>query len=79
VRAVSKEEGGILKFVFGLFSGMISGIAIGLLLAPKKGEEFREDLKIKSMELKDLTKEKLSEFQNQGRVQAKKFANTVQE
>ena len=40
---MSKKQGGLFKFVAGL--GL--GVGLGMLLAPKKGEELRKDLKIK--------------------------------
>ncbi len=76
---MSKDEGGFLKFVFGLFSGVVSGIVVGLLVAPKTGKEMREDLLIKSKELKDLTKDKISELKVYGKDQAVKVAGTIQE
>ena len=40
---MSKKKGGLLKFVAGL--GL--GIGLGMLFAPKKGEELRKELKEK--------------------------------
>ena len=60
---MSKEEGSIFRFVFGMFSGIISGIVLGLLVAPKPGKEMREELSHKSKELKEFTKGRFEEFQ----------------
>lgn len=49
---MSKKKGGLLKFVTGI--GL--GVGLGMLFAPKKGEELRKDLKGKMDEL--LTKVK---------------------
>ena len=68
VISMAKDEGSFLKFVFGLFSGVVSGIVFGLLVAPKPGKEMREDLINKSKELKVYGKE-----------QAVKAAGTIQE
>lgn len=76
---MSKEDGNILKFGLGLFSGLISGTVIGLLFAPKSGKELREDLLDKSKELKDLSEGKISEIKDYTKVQASKVALTVQE
>ena len=63
---MSKKERSFFQFVL----GMISGLALGLLLAPKPGKEVREDLASKSKELKKLTRDRLEEFQqiSQGKV-----------
>ena len=50
---MSKKKGGIFKFVAGL--GL--GVGLGMLFAPKKGEELRKDLKIKFDELVNRAKE----------------------
>ena len=46
---MSKNKGGLLKFV--------AGIGLGMLFAPKKGEELRKDLKVKFDELLNKVKE----------------------
>ena len=43
----NRNKGGLLKFVAGL--GI--GVGVGMLFAPKKGEELRKDLKVKIDEL----------------------------
>ena len=53
VRIMSKKQGGLFKFVAGL--GL--GVGLGMLFAPKKGEELRKDLKIKFAELVNRAKE----------------------
>ncbi|NIJ45162.1 gas vesicle protein [Wenyingzhuangia heitensis] len=40
------------KVVLSLFAGVLIGTAAGVLFAPKKGEETREDIKNKILELK---------------------------
>lgn len=50
---MSKNKGGLLKFVAGL--GL--GVGVGMLFAPKKGEELRSDLKVKFDELVNKVKE----------------------
>ena len=50
---MSKKKGGLLKFVAGL--GL--GLGVGMLFAPKKGEELRKDLKVKFDELLNKAKE----------------------
>ena len=50
---MSKKKGGLLKFVAGL--GL--GVGLGMLFAPKKGEELRKELKVKFDELLNKAKE----------------------
>ena len=50
---MSKNKNGLLKFVAGL--GL--GVGVGMLFAPKKGEELRSDLKVKLDELVKKVKE----------------------
>lgn len=50
---MSKKNGGLFKFVAGL--GL--GVGLGMLFAPKKGEELRKDLKLKFDELINKAKE----------------------
>ena len=47
------KKNGLLKFV----AGVGLGVGIGMLLAPKKGEELRKDLKAKIEELLNKAKE----------------------
>ena len=50
---MSKNKNGLLKFAAGL--GL--GVSVGMLFAPKKGEELRNDLKVKLDELVKKVKE----------------------
>lgn len=49
---MSKRRG-----LFGLLASVGVGVGVGMLLAPKKGEELRKDLKVKIDELMDKVKE----------------------
>ena len=50
---MSRKSGGLFKFI----AGVGIGVGAGMLLAPKKGEELRKDLKKKSDELLNKAKE----------------------
>lgn len=50
---MSKNKGGLLKFV----TGIGVGVGLGMLFAPKKGEELRKELKVKLDELLNKAKE----------------------
>lgn len=50
---MSKKKNGLLKFAAGI--GL--GVGLGMLFAPKKGEELRKDLKVKLDELLKRAKE----------------------
>ena len=52
-RVTTESESGVEKFMTGLLIGVAVGFGIALLLAPKSGEEMREDLMQKGIELRD--------------------------
>lgn len=45
---MSQKTDNSLSFGMGILFGVLGGIATGLLLSPKSGEEMRKDLKIKT-------------------------------
>jgi YtxH-like protein len=47
------DDAGIERFVTGLLIGVAVGFGLALLLAPKTGEEMREDLMQRGIELRD--------------------------
>lgn len=50
---MSKKKGGLLKFA----AGVGLGVGLGMLFAPKKGEDLRKDLKVKFDDLLNKVKE----------------------
>lgn len=42
---MSNKEDNIFAFAMGILGGVVGGVVAGLLLAPKSGEETREDIK----------------------------------
>ena len=53
MKVMSKNKGGLLKFV----AGIGVGVGLGMLFAPKKGEELRKDLRLKLEELLNKAKD----------------------
>src|SRR5947199_180159 len=52
-RITQDEDAGIERFVTGLLIGVAVGFGLALLLAPKSGEEMRDDLMQRGIELRD--------------------------
>ena len=52
-RLTQDEDAGAEKFVTGLLIGVAVGFGLALLLAPKTGEELRDDLMQRGIELRD--------------------------
>ena len=48
-----EDDSGIERFVTGLLIGVAVGFGLALLLAPKTGEEMRDDLMQRGIELRD--------------------------
>lgn len=52
-RVTQDEDSGAERFVTGLLIGVAVGFGLALLLAPKSGEQMREDLMQRGIELRD--------------------------
>ena len=52
-RITQDEDSGVERFVTGLLLGVAVGFGLALLLAPKSGEEMRDDLMQRGIELRD--------------------------
>lgn len=48
------ENSELHGFFYGIFWGALIGVACGLLIAPKTGEDTRNDVKIKAQELSEV-------------------------
>src|SRR5438309_11104367 len=51
-RITQDEDAGVERFVTGLLLGVAVGFGVALLLAPKSGEEMRDDLMQRGIELR---------------------------
>ncbi|MBI1857703.1 MAG: YtxH domain-containing protein [Candidatus Melainabacteria bacterium] len=76
---MSKEEGNIFTFAVGLISGMVTGVVLGLLSAPKTGDETREGLAYKISNLKEKAKGKFSKLQEYGKDGMTRVKSDLQE
>lgn len=79
-----KEDSGAGSFLFGALVGGVIGAATALFLAPKTGQEMRDDfstqasqLKDKSIELSGIAKDKASEYSAVAKDKASEFATTA--
>ncbi len=52
-RITQKDDAGIERFVTGMLVGVAVGFGLALFLAPKSGEEMRQDLMQRGIELRD--------------------------
>lgn len=81
---MSTESDGYLSFGVGLIFGIGIGAALGLLLAPKSGDEIRSNLRDIAQELPDNlnqtvddTKDKCSNFLDKTRYSFEKQVNQI--
>lgn len=58
---MSKQESDFGTFVIGFFFGAVLGGVVGLLFAPQSGEETRDQLRQKSIELSEQASERAEE------------------
>jgi YtxH-like protein len=52
-RVTQEDDSGIERFMTGMLIGVAVGFGLALLLAPKTGEEMRDDLMQRGIELRD--------------------------
>lgn len=52
-RVTQEESAGVERFMTGMLVGVAVGFGLALLLAPKSGEELRDDLMQRGIELRD--------------------------
>jgi gas vesicle protein len=66
---MSEEKGGVGWFLFGFVLGGLAGAAVAMAYTPESGDEVRERMREKSIELADLARERWGEFSEQARTQ----------
>lgn len=74
---MSREEGGFFSGLLGIFVGLISGTVIGLLVAPKTGEDLRDDLSNKARELSDNTAHRVEEIKEASKSKVTEVADNL--
>ena len=74
-----KQVGDIIKLATVFTSGLLFGIAAGFLTAPKSGKELRNDIANRTLKLKELTKDKLEEFEDVGVNQVRKIGHAIRD
>jgi hypothetical protein len=72
-RVTQEDDAGVERFMTGLLIGVAVGFGLALLLAPKTGEEMRDDIMQRGIELRDRAGELASRMPfgdgEQGRVE----------
>ena len=74
-----KREDGFLKFLFGLFFGIMAGYAAAALTTEKTGSQLRRDLKINSSDIMVNLKDKFDDFKDQSSVVLREFKGFTDE
>ena len=74
---MSKGIEKIFKYGAFFISGLISGIAVGLLSAPKSGKELREEIANKSLQWQNTAKNKIEEIEDISKSQADRIAHAL--
>ena len=75
----NKKESGFLKFLFGLFFGVIAGYAAAALTTEKTGSQLRRDLKINSSDIMTNLKDKFEDFKDHTSVAFRDFKGFTDE
>jgi gas vesicle protein len=83
---MSQHENDLGSFLSGMIIGGLLGAAIGLLLAPQSGEETRQVIREKSIELRDKaaetaedTRHRIEEMSQQAKEKADEIAHQVRD
>lgn len=76
---MAAKNGNILKFFFGLISGLVAGTVIGLLFAPKRGDQIIDDITSKAKDIKGKAKTKLDDIQQLSKDGLDRIKTTLQE
>lgn len=75
---MAKDKGNIFTFGIGLISGVVTGVILGLLSAPKAGEDTRDNLSHRIKEFKERAKDKLADLQEISKDGVSRVKNNLQ-
>lgn len=70
---MKNNDDGLLKFLFGLFFGILAGYLTGLLNADKTGSELQRDLELNSSDFLATVKDRFEDLKDQTNVALKEF------
>lgn len=76
---MSEEKGGIGWFLFGFVLGGLAGAAAAMAYTPESGDDIRERMRGKSIELANLARERWEEFSEQARTQIDQVREQVEQ
>lgn len=79
MRNILRQIGSVIKLATVFTSGLFLGVMAGVLVAPKSGKETRKDIANGTLKLKELTKDKLEEFEDVGVNQARKIGHAIRD
>lgn len=74
-----KQVGDVIKLAAVFTSGLFLGVMAGFLTAPKSGKELRKDIADETLKLKELTKDKLEEFEEVGVNKVRKAGHAIRD
>ena len=76
---MKNNNDGFMKFLIGLFFGVLAGYATGLLNADRTGSELKRDLELNSSDFLATVKDKFEDFREQTNVALKEFKGFTDE
>ncbi len=75
----NNNDDGFMKFILGLFFGVMAGYLTGLLNAERPGSELKKDLEVNSSDFLANVKDKFEDFKDQTNIALKEFKGFTDE
>jgi len=79
IMPMKNNDDGLMKFLLGLFFGVVAGYMSGLLNADKTGSELKRDIELNSSDFLATVKDKFEDFRDQTNVALKEFKGFTDE